>query len=74
MRFMMIRRSDAVSESGALPNPEVFAAMGQYADAMAKAGVLVTSDGLKPSSAGTRVKFSAASRSSPTGRSRRRRS
>lgn len=58
MRFMMIRRSDTHSESGTLPTPEILAAMDQYTDAMAKAGVLVTGEGLRPSSAGARVKFS----------------
>jgi len=57
MRFMMIRRSDAVSESGQLPNPEIFAAIDQYTEAMSKAGVLVGGEGLKPSAQGARVKF-----------------
>jgi hypothetical protein len=57
MRFMMIRRADAVSESGIKPNPEVFAAMDQYAGEMSRAGILVTGEGLKPSAQGARVRF-----------------
>ena len=57
MRFMMIRRADAVTEAGAKPNSEMFAAMDQYASEMSKAGILVTGEGLKPSAQGTRVRF-----------------
>jgi hypothetical protein len=58
MRFMMIRRSDRISESGTLPSKETFAAMDQYADAMAKAGIMVAGEGLKPSADGARISFS----------------
>lgn len=57
MRFMMIRRSDAISESGQLPGGEIMAAMDQYAKEMETAGVLRGGEGLKPSSKGARVKF-----------------
>jgi hypothetical protein len=57
MRFMMIRRSDAVSESNQLPGGEMMVAMDKYTQEMEKAGVLRGGEGLKPSSKGARVKF-----------------
>ena len=57
MRFMMIRRADQVSEAGIKPDPEVFAAIDQYASQMSNAGILVTGEGLKPSAQGTRIRF-----------------
>jgi hypothetical protein len=57
MRFMMIRRADATSESGRLPGGEMMAAMDKYMQELEKAGVLRGGDGLKPSSKGARVKF-----------------
>jgi hypothetical protein len=58
MRFMLIRRSDASSEAGVLPDSATFAAMDQYAAAMTNAGVLAGGEGLKPSSQGARISFS----------------
>jgi hypothetical protein len=56
---MMIRRSDAVSESGQLPGGEIMEAMDKYMKELETAGVLRGGDGLKPSSKGARVKFKA---------------
>jgi hypothetical protein len=58
MRFMILRMADKNTEAGAVPNKALFAAMGQYMDEMAKAGVLLAGDGLQPSAKGARVKFS----------------
>jgi hypothetical protein len=58
MRFMILRMADKNTEAGAVPTKELFAAMGQYMDEMAKAGVLLAGDGLQPSAKGARVKFS----------------
>ena len=57
MRFMVIRRADALTESGAMPSEEILAAMAEYNAEMVKAGVMLSGDGLKPSSQGARVKF-----------------
>jgi hypothetical protein len=57
MRFMILRMADKNTEAGAVPNKGLFAAMGQYMDEMAKAGVLLAGDGLQPSAKGARVKF-----------------
>ena len=57
MRFMMIRRSDAISESNQMPGGEIMAAMDKYTKEMEAAGILRGGEGLKPSSQGARVKF-----------------
>jgi hypothetical protein len=58
MRFMIIGRATKESEIGTLPKPEAFAAMGEYNDALVKAGILLGAEGLAPSSKGARVRFS----------------
>ena len=61
MRFMMIYQpaDNASAESGQLPSQKEMAEMGKLIEDMAKAGVLLATDGLKPSSKGARVKLSA---------------
>ncbi len=58
MRFMILIKSDQNTEAGVMPSEEVFTEMGKYNDELAKAGVLLTADGLHPSSKGARVQFS----------------
>jgi hypothetical protein len=58
MRFMILRKADKNTEAGALPDQKLLAAMGQYMEEMAKAGVLLAGEGLRPTSEGVRVKFS----------------
>jgi len=62
MRFMMLMiptpENQAKSEAGAMPEPELVAAMMKYNEAMSKAGILLSLDGLAPRSAGARVVFS----------------
>jgi hypothetical protein len=58
MRFMMLVKANKDSESGILPRKEDLAAMGKFNEEMVKAGVLLSADGLHPSSKGARVKFS----------------
>lgn len=57
MRFMIIRRADALTESGAVPDPGIFEKMDAYMGEMHKAGILIAGDGLKPSAQGARVNF-----------------
>ncbi len=59
MRFMLIRRADATTESGAPPTPTIMAAVRKYMEEMQQAGVLIDGMGLKPSSKGALVKFDA---------------
>ncbi|HEX6938142.1 MAG TPA: YciI family protein [Longimicrobiales bacterium] len=58
MRFMMLVKADERSEAGVMPTEEEFAKMGRYNEELVKAGVLLAGDGLHPSSAGARVRFS----------------
>jgi hypothetical protein len=60
---MVIVKANKLSESGALPSGEMMAAMGKFNEELVKAGVMLAGDGLKPSSAGARVKFSGTKRS-----------
>jgi hypothetical protein len=58
MRFLVIRKADQATEAGVPPTEELLAAMGSYNEEMVKAGVMLSGDGLQPSSKGARVKFS----------------
>jgi hypothetical protein len=62
MRFMMLVKASQDSEAGALPSKELLAAMGRFNEEMAKAGVLLSAEGLQPSARGARVKFAGAKR------------
>ena len=58
MRFMIIRKGDAETEAGVMPSRELAAAMMDYHEEMAKAGMVLGGDGLKPTSQGAKIKFS----------------
>jgi hypothetical protein len=58
MRFMMMIKATKDSEAGAPPGPALIAGMAKLSEEMMKAGVLLASDGLQPSSKGTRIKYS----------------
>jgi hypothetical protein len=58
MRFMVMSKATAASEAGTPPRTEDFAAVIAFNEELVKAGILLAADGLKPSSAGTRVRFS----------------
>ena len=57
MRFMIMVRANAISESGALPEESLMAAMATYHEQLAKAGALLDANGLKPSAQGWRVRY-----------------
>jgi hypothetical protein len=57
MRFMIIRKADAETEAGVMPSQELLEAMMKYNEEMVNAGVMLSGDGLQPSSKGARVKF-----------------
>jgi hypothetical protein len=59
MRFMGLLRADKHSEAGVPPSRELLEKMGKFIEEITRAGVLVASDGLQPSSKGARVKLSA---------------
>jgi hypothetical protein len=56
MRYMMLYK--AGEKSDAPPSQEEIAAVGQLIGEMAQAGVLISTDGLQPSSKGARVRIS----------------
>ncbi|WP_116049939.1 YciI family protein [Amycolatopsis palatopharyngis] len=58
MRFMMIVKASADSESGVLPTEEELNDMGKFNAELVKSGVMLAGDGLQPSSKGARVTFS----------------
>jgi hypothetical protein len=60
MRVMVFVKATEDSEKGFFPTPwtnEMMAAMGRFNDDLREAGILLTADGLKPSSQGKRVRF-----------------
>jgi hypothetical protein len=62
MRVMMIVKASKMSEAGVLPSEAQLTAMGKYNEELQKAGVLLDLSGLKPTSAGARIKFSGGKR------------
>jgi hypothetical protein len=63
MRFMVIVKANKDSESGAPLKWELIEAMGRFNEEMVKAGVMLTAEGLQPSSKGARVRFDHGKRS-----------
>jgi len=57
MRFMLQVRANRDSEAGKMPSRELIAAMGRFNEAMMQAGIMLTGEGLHPSSKGARVSF-----------------
>ena len=57
---MMMIKGDR--DPGHLPSEKLLAEMGKYNEELVKAGIMLDGDGLKPSSAGARVRFSGADR------------
>lgn len=57
MRFMIMIRANAVSESDALPDNRLVEAMTVYHEELARAGVLLDANGLRPSARGWRVHY-----------------
>ena len=58
MRFMILVKATKDSEAGVMPPEELFHAMADYHEQLAKAGVLLDANGLQPSSKAWRVKYS----------------
>jgi hypothetical protein len=59
MRVMVIVKANKESEAGVLPDQEILAKMGSFNEELVKAGVMLAGEGLKASSQGKRVRFSA---------------
>jgi hypothetical protein len=57
MRCIVMVKATADSEAGVMPSEALLTAMGQFNEELVKAGVMLAAEGLKPSSAGARVRF-----------------
>ena len=62
MRFMIIVKANKDSEAGKMPDEKLIASMATFHEQLAKAGVLLDASGLKPSSAGWRIRYSGSKR------------
>ncbi|GGF82805.1 hypothetical protein GCM10007301_48670 [Azorhizobium oxalatiphilum] len=62
MRVMVLVKATTDSETGNMPTAELLEAMGKFNQQLAEAGILVTGEGLKPTSQGKRIAFDDASR------------
>ena len=63
MRFMILVKATKDSEAGVMPSQEMVTAMADYHEQLAKAGVLLDGNGLRPSSQGWRIEYSGGKRS-----------
>lgn len=63
MRVMVLVKATVDSEAGAMPGAELMQAMSRFNDELADAGIMLSADGLKPSSQGKRVAFDGEARS-----------
>ena len=55
---MVLIKSDARTEAGEMPSQRLLTEMGRYNDELIKAGVMLSGEGLHPSSKGARLHFS----------------
>ena len=62
MRVMVIVKASKNSEAGGIPDTQLLNEMGAFNEQLVKAGIMLAGDGLKPSSAGKRVRFSGSKR------------
>jgi hypothetical protein len=62
IRFMGLLKADQDTEAGVLPNEKFLAAMGAFFEEGVKSGVILSGEGLQPSSQGARVRYSGSKR------------
>lgn len=62
MRVMVLVKTDANSEAGKAATPELLQAMMAYNEQLVNAGIMISGEGLRPSSQGVRVHFSGSQR------------
>ncbi|MBI4292529.1 MAG: YciI family protein [Betaproteobacteria bacterium] len=63
MRFMGLLKADKDTEAGVLPDEKFLTAMGAFFEQGTKAGMILSGEGLQPSSQGFRVRYSGGKRS-----------
>jgi hypothetical protein len=59
---MVLIKADKDTEAGVMPSEQLLKEMGAFNEELVKAGVMLDGEGLKPSSAGKRVRFKGSSR------------
>jgi hypothetical protein len=62
MRVMVMVKGNKDSEAGVMPKRKLLEDMGKFNEELAKAGILLAGEGLKPTSQGKRVRFSGSKR------------
>ena len=62
MRFMILVKATKDSEAGVMPPEELFTAMADFHETLAKAGVLLDASGLQPSAKGWRIRYAGGKR------------
>lgn len=62
MKVVVFVKATKESEAGVLPDEKLLTDMGKYNEELVKAGIMLSGEGLKPSSSGMRVRFSGANR------------
>ena len=67
VRVMVLVKATADSEAGMMPSTELIEAMFAFNEELVNAGVMVSGEGLRPSSEGKRVAFDGPSRSVSNG-------
>jgi hypothetical protein len=60
---MVLVKANADSEAGVMPSEEMLAEMGKYNEELVNAGVMVSGEGLHPTSRAKRVRFNGKERS-----------
>ena len=67
MRFIIMHKTNAYWEGGAIPDRDLIARVGQLLGEMTKAGVLEAGEGLRSSAEGVRLRFQAGTRTMTPG-------
>src|SRR5688572_6728194 len=62
MRFIIMHKTNAHWEAGALPGKDLVARVGSLLGSLAQTGALLAGEGLRPSSEGVRLRFSGGAR------------
>lgn len=58
MKVMILIRATAETEAGVMPSTELLTEMGKFNDELAAAGIMLSGEGLHPTSKAARVRFS----------------
>ena len=62
MKVMVMVKATKDSEAGVMPTQQLLADMGKFNEELTRAGIMLSGDGLKPSSQGKRVRFAGSQR------------